>query len=176
MHTWNTAQEGKPWPGQSAEMCRRFLLLKFWRMLPGIFLEEFSAHFSHKTEEKHPTTKSTSKKVVTPKQKSILPTTSPKKPPQTRFHMICLFKSCWYFGEQKICYTQPKCTDSIRKLHLFCVLNLTSMDPPSRRLAQPNLLNPMTDEVALKKPNVLVLHLWGNWGHCKDKWIYTWYL
>ena len=34
------------WPGQSAEMCRRFSLYKFWRTLPGIFLAEFlGAHF-----------------------------------------------------------------------------------------------------------------------------------
>ena len=40
------------WPGRSAEMCRGFLLYKFWRILPGIFLEDFSGHFSHKNEEK----------------------------------------------------------------------------------------------------------------------------
>ena len=30
------------WPGPSAETCRGFLLYKFWRILPGIFLEDFS--------------------------------------------------------------------------------------------------------------------------------------
>ena len=35
----------KGWPGPSAEMCRGFLLCKFWRILPGIFLEDFSGHF-----------------------------------------------------------------------------------------------------------------------------------
>ena len=40
------------WPGPSAEMCRGFLLCKFWRILPGIFLEDFSGTFSHKNEEK----------------------------------------------------------------------------------------------------------------------------
>ena len=35
----------KVWPGPSAEMCRGFLLYKFWRILPGIFLEDFSGHF-----------------------------------------------------------------------------------------------------------------------------------
>ena len=29
-----------------------FLLYKFWRIFPGIFLEDFSGHFSHKNEEK----------------------------------------------------------------------------------------------------------------------------
>ena len=38
--------------GPSAEMCRGFLLNKFWRILPGIFLEDFSGHFCHKNEEK----------------------------------------------------------------------------------------------------------------------------
>ena len=33
------------WPGPSAEMCRGFLLYKFWRILPGIFLGDFSGHF-----------------------------------------------------------------------------------------------------------------------------------
>ena len=33
------------WPGPSAEMCRGFLLYRFWRILPGIFLEDFSGHF-----------------------------------------------------------------------------------------------------------------------------------
>ena len=28
-----------------AEMCRGFLLYRFWRILPGIFLEDFSGHF-----------------------------------------------------------------------------------------------------------------------------------
>ena len=28
------------WPGPSAESCRGFFLHKFWRILPGIFLEE----------------------------------------------------------------------------------------------------------------------------------------
>ena len=29
-----------------------FLLYKFWRILPGIFLEDFSGTFSHKNEKK----------------------------------------------------------------------------------------------------------------------------
>ena len=40
------------WPGPSAEMCRGFLLYKFWRIFPGIFLEDFLGTFSHKNEEK----------------------------------------------------------------------------------------------------------------------------
>ena len=35
----------KYWPGPSAEMCRGFLLYKFWKILPGILLEDFSGHF-----------------------------------------------------------------------------------------------------------------------------------
>ena len=40
------------WSGPSAEMCRGFLLYEYWRILPGIFLEDFSVHFFHKNEEK----------------------------------------------------------------------------------------------------------------------------
>ena len=41
------------WPGPSAESCQGFLLCKFWRILPGSFLEDFSGHFCpHKTREK----------------------------------------------------------------------------------------------------------------------------
>ena len=44
---------GERWPGPSAEMCRGFLLHIFWRILPGVFLEDFSGHvFPHKNEEK----------------------------------------------------------------------------------------------------------------------------
>ena len=40
------------WPGPSAESCRGFLLYRFWRILPGIFLEDFSVHFfPHINEE-----------------------------------------------------------------------------------------------------------------------------
>ena len=39
-------------PSQSAEVCRRILLYKYWRIFSGIFLEDFSGHFSHKNEEK----------------------------------------------------------------------------------------------------------------------------
>ena len=43
-------------PGPSAErnkeMCRGVSLRKIWRILPGIFLEDFSDTFSHKNEEK----------------------------------------------------------------------------------------------------------------------------
>ena len=35
----------KGWPGPSAEMCRGFLLYKLWKILLGIFLEDFSGHF-----------------------------------------------------------------------------------------------------------------------------------
>ena len=40
-------------PCQSAEMCRRILLYKFWRIFPGIFLADFSGHsFPQKRGEK----------------------------------------------------------------------------------------------------------------------------
>ena len=34
------------WPSPSAKIWRGFLWCKFWRILPGIFLEDFSGHFS----------------------------------------------------------------------------------------------------------------------------------
>ena len=37
-------QANKRWPGPSAEMCQGFLY-KIWRILPEIFLEDFSGHF-----------------------------------------------------------------------------------------------------------------------------------
>ena len=37
--------EGQNWPGPFAEMYRGFLLCKFWRILPGILLKDFSGHF-----------------------------------------------------------------------------------------------------------------------------------
>ena len=40
------------WPGPSADMCRGFLLYKFWRILPGNFPGGFFWAFSHKNEEK----------------------------------------------------------------------------------------------------------------------------
>ena len=41
----SSSREATFWPGPSAEMCRGFLLYNFWRILPGIFLEDFSGHF-----------------------------------------------------------------------------------------------------------------------------------
>ena len=42
-----------PWPGPSVEMCRGILLYRFWRILPEIFLEDFSGRlFPPKNEEK----------------------------------------------------------------------------------------------------------------------------
>ena len=47
---WNCS---KIWPGPSAEMCRGFLFYKFWRILPGIYLNDiFLGTFSNKNEEK----------------------------------------------------------------------------------------------------------------------------
>ena len=43
--------------GLSAEMCRGFLLYRFWRILPGIFLEDFSGHLSPQKVRKNPATK-----------------------------------------------------------------------------------------------------------------------
>ena len=34
------------------KMCREFLLCKFWRILPGTFLEDFSGHFFPQKREK----------------------------------------------------------------------------------------------------------------------------
>ena len=58
-----------------------FLLYKFWRIFPGIFLEDFSGTFSHKMRRKNPARKS-AKKSGGPKikirEKSVLPKTDPK--------------------------------------------------------------------------------------------------
>ena len=39
------------WPSESAEMCRGFLFYMFWRLLLGIFLEEFSGQSLPQNEE-----------------------------------------------------------------------------------------------------------------------------
>ena len=50
------------WPGPSAEMYRGFLLHNFWRILPGIFLEDFSGHFfPQKNRRRNPATRSAKK-------------------------------------------------------------------------------------------------------------------
>ena len=50
------------WNGPSAEMCRGFLLYIFWRIFPGIFLEDFSGHFfPTKMRKNNPATKSAKK-------------------------------------------------------------------------------------------------------------------
>ena len=59
----------KPWPGPAAEMCRGFLLYKIWRILSGIFLEDFSRHFSHQKRETNLVRKS-AKKIRQPKNKN----------------------------------------------------------------------------------------------------------
>ena len=69
------------WPGPSAEMCQGFLLHTFWRILPGIFLEDFSGKFlPTKMRRENPATKS-AKKSGGPKieirEKSVLPKTDP---------------------------------------------------------------------------------------------------
>ena len=75
--------ETRSWPGPSAEnlMRRGFLLYKFWGILPGIFLEDFSGHFFPQNE-KNPATKSV-KKSGGPKikicEKSVLPKTDPNR-------------------------------------------------------------------------------------------------
>ena len=47
------------WPGPSAENCRGFLLYKIWRILSGIFLEDFSGHlFPTEMRRENPATKS----------------------------------------------------------------------------------------------------------------------
>ena len=42
----------KCWPSPSAEMCRGFLLYKFWRICRGFSWRIFLGTFSHKNEEK----------------------------------------------------------------------------------------------------------------------------
>ena len=66
-----------------AEMCQGFLLYKLWRILPGIFLEDFSGHFfPHKKREKHSATKSANKSggsKIRIRENSALPKTDPNK-------------------------------------------------------------------------------------------------
>ena len=69
------------WPGPSAEICRGILLYIFSRILPGIFLGDFSGHFPTKMWRKNPATRS-AKKSGGPKikirEKSVLPKSDPK--------------------------------------------------------------------------------------------------
>ena len=72
------------WPGPSAEMRRGFLLYKFWRILPGIFLEDFSEHFfPTKMRRKNPATKSGGSKTKI-REKPVLPKAVPKKTHKTK--------------------------------------------------------------------------------------------
>ena len=72
---------GTPRPGPSAESCRGFLLYTFWRILPGIFLEDFSGHFfPTKMRRKNPATKSAKKSgasTIKIRKESALPKTDP---------------------------------------------------------------------------------------------------
>ena len=59
---WDFLDSGRnSWPGPSAENCRGFLLYKIWRILSGIFLEDFSGHFFPTKMRKNPATKSATK-------------------------------------------------------------------------------------------------------------------
>ena len=75
-------RSAKGWPGPSTETCQGFLLYKFWRILPGILLEDFSGHFSHKNEKKSRDKirkKSGGSKIkIREKKKSFLPKADPK--------------------------------------------------------------------------------------------------
>ena len=92
----------KHWPGPSADMCREFLLCKFWRILPGIFLEDFFGDFfPTKMRRKNPATKS-AKKSGGPKikirEKSVLPKTDPN--PDLLFLVffcVSVFFPCFFF-------------------------------------------------------------------------------
>ena len=63
-----------------------FLLYKFWRILPGIFLEDFSGHFyPQKMRRKNPAGKSAKKSggsKIKIREKSVLPKAGPKKSPR----------------------------------------------------------------------------------------------
>ena len=51
-------------------------------------------------------------------------------PPQARFCSPFLCKSFSTYGQQIESATQPKWSDSICKLQLFCMFHLTSVNPP----------------------------------------------
>ena len=56
------------------------MLYKFWRIFPGIFLEDFSGHFSHKNEEKKTGEKIREKSggsKIKIREKSVLPKAGP---------------------------------------------------------------------------------------------------
>ena len=58
------------------------MLYKFWRIFPGVFLEDFSGHFSHKTRRTNPARKSTKKyggSKIKIRKKIVLPKAGPKK-------------------------------------------------------------------------------------------------
>ena len=68
------------WPSPSAQKCVGDFCYKFWRVLPPIFLEDFSGHFYPQIRRKNPARKSV-KKSGGPKakirKKSVLPKTDP---------------------------------------------------------------------------------------------------
>ena len=82
-----TAPLKRPWVdcvalGNLQKCVGGFLLYKFWRIFPGIFLEDFSGHFfPQKMRRKNPARKS-AKKFGGPKikirEKSVLPKAGPK--------------------------------------------------------------------------------------------------
>ena len=51
------------------------------------------------------------------------------KPPQARFNTLFLFKSCSTFGQKIESATQHKCADPICKLHVICMLFVSSVNP-----------------------------------------------
>ena len=68
-------------------MCRGFLLHKFWRILPGIFLEDFSGHFSQqrwgeKIRRQNPRKNPGGSKIKI-REKSVLPKIGPNKSKET---------------------------------------------------------------------------------------------
>ena len=81
--SFNHFSRFQSWPSPSAEMCRGFLLYKFRRILPGIFLEDFSGHFfptkrGEKIRRQNPRTKSGSPEIKI-REKSVLPKADPSQ-------------------------------------------------------------------------------------------------
>ena len=107
-----------------------FLLYKFWRILPGIFLEDFSGHFFPlKMRRKNPARKSAKKSggsKIKIREKSVLPKAGPKN------QLLCQLRSVdvtpwwllwgfWHRGPAAVLFiSHDACSDSIAKLFRAC--------------------------------------------------------
>ena len=60
------------------------MLYTFWRILPGIFLEDFSGHFSRRKNPARKSAKKSGGSKIKIREKSVLPKAGPKKSGKTQ--------------------------------------------------------------------------------------------